>query len=239
MFACWGFPLCVLSDNGPQFASSKFEDYARSCGFTHKTSSPHYHQGNGEAERAVRTVKNMLNQSDPLQALMTYRATPIYATGASPAKLMMGRQPRTRLPTLVRNQETSSPDLQKVREKDETYKESMASHYNKHYNARPLPTLQPGDTARIKTDEQSTWSSPVEVIATEPGSDQPDRSYVVQTPTGNRFRRNRRHIQATPEATVPDIAQGTTETAPQPTAESTPVPRRSGRQSKPVQRLDL
>ena len=50
MCATWGFPICAISDNG----------------LKHVTSSPYHHQGNGEAERAVRTVKKMLEQKDPL-----------------------------------------------------------------------------------------------------------------------------------------------------------------------------
>ena len=244
IFARWGFPLCVLSDNGPQFASSRFEEYAKSCGFTHKTSSPHYHQGNGEAERAVQTVKKMLDQQDPLQALMVYRTTPIYATGLSPSQLIMGRQPRTRLPMLARNQEMRMPDLHRVKERDEAYKQYESSHYNAHHNARPLSALQPGDTVRLKTDEQSAWSSPAKVVGH--AGDSAGRSYVVETPQGSRFRRNRRHVQSVSDPrddTPPDSVE---QCAQQDVAPATPAPtpmdtsvRRSGRVAKPVQRLDL
>ena len=62
IFARFGIPEVVLSDNGPQFSSREFQDYC----FTHITSSPYNPQGNDETERAVQTVKNLPKKSaDP------------------------------------------------------------------------------------------------------------------------------------------------------------------------------
>ena len=53
MFARYGIPDVVRSDNGPQFASQVFEDFQKSYGFKHLTSSPRFPQSNGEAEREL------------------------------------------------------------------------------------------------------------------------------------------------------------------------------------------
>ena len=56
IFARYGIPKTIISDNGPQFSSEAYTQFAREYGFNHNTSSP---QGNGEAERGVQTIKNL------------------------------------------------------------------------------------------------------------------------------------------------------------------------------------
>ena len=71
IFARHGIPEVITSDNGPQFSAQKFAKFATMYGFTHLTSSPYYPQGNGEAERAVQTIKNLLRKSqDPYLAVL-------------------------------------------------------------------------------------------------------------------------------------------------------------------------
>ena len=56
-------------------------------------------QSNGQAERCVQTVKNLLKKSsDPNLALLSYRTTPLLWYDLSPAELCMGRRLRTSLP---------------------------------------------------------------------------------------------------------------------------------------------
>lgn len=90
--ARYGIQEEVVSDNGPQFSSDAFRDFAREMDFKHHvTSSPHNPQGHGHAERAVQTAKRIVRQKDPLLALMVYRSSAHSSTGVSPAELLMGR----------------------------------------------------------------------------------------------------------------------------------------------------
>ena len=69
------------------------QDFPRSYGFNHTTSSLHFPQSNRpQAERTVQTVKQLLQDSkDPFLALLCYRTTFFPWCGLSPAELSMGR----------------------------------------------------------------------------------------------------------------------------------------------------
>ena len=60
IFSRHGIPDTLVSDNGPQYFSSEFKLFAEAYNFSDVTSNPYYPRGNGEAERAVRTLKNVL-----------------------------------------------------------------------------------------------------------------------------------------------------------------------------------
>jgi len=71
-----------VSDNGPQYDSHEFTAFAKSYPFCHTTSSPHFLQSNGHAERAVQTTKKLLKGAeDPYLALLTYRSTSLPLCG--------------------------------------------------------------------------------------------------------------------------------------------------------------
>ena len=100
IFARHGIPEVVYSDNGPQFQSSVYSQFALAYQFNHITSSPYFPQRNGEAERAVATIKNLLKkEGDPYLALLAYRSTP-WEIGFSPSQLLMGRTLRSTIPTI-------------------------------------------------------------------------------------------------------------------------------------------
>nr|XP_050033154.2 uncharacterized protein LOC126529688 [Dermacentor andersoni] len=87
--ASFGIPDIVRTDNGRQFVSNEFAEFSGSYGFRHETSSPRYLQSNGEAERMVRTVKDLLFKGpDPYLALLSYRDTP-GPNGISPAQVLV------------------------------------------------------------------------------------------------------------------------------------------------------
>ena len=104
MFARYGILDQVMSDNGPQFSSASFKEFAAEWMFKHVTSSPHYPQSNGKAENAVKIVKRLFSKcrdarKSEYQALLDWRNTPTEGMGTSPAQRFLGRRCRTLLPT--------------------------------------------------------------------------------------------------------------------------------------------
>ena len=182
LFCTHGIPEIIISDNGPQFSSDTFRDFGRSYGFTHVTSSPGHPSGNGESERAVRTMKEILKKNgDQYLALLTHHTTPL-SNGLSPCELLMGRKLRTTLPILPRKLipgvETS--ELERVRERENHQRTKQQQNFNRRHRAKLLPKLNPGDEVWIHDmDREATVVYP-----------EHEHSYTVATESGN-VRRNR------------------------------------------------
>ena len=239
IFARHGIPELVISDNGPQYSSAAYTQFARDYGFRHVTSSPLYPQGNGEAERAVRTVKELLRkQGDPYLALLAYRATPLQC-GYSPAELLMSRRLRTTVPATRESLMPGVPDRGVVKKRDQQQKLRQENNFNDRRGARALPHLDLG--SRVWVPDRA---SEAEVV----GQTNP-RSYQVVTPEGT-YRRNRRALCPLP--TIPVTAdtelgpEQASQNDPQEPPEQTPAEptssnertRQSNRNRCPPDRLD-
>ena len=100
IFARFGIPKIVISDNGPQYSSREYKKFAKEWGFHHDTSSPKYPKSNGIVEKTVETVKRTIrkalkNGNDPCLALLALRSTPGVDNFPSPAFKLMNRHLRT------------------------------------------------------------------------------------------------------------------------------------------------
>nr|KAG5689431.1 hypothetical protein BaRGS_012253 [Batillaria attramentaria] len=105
-FAHFGYPHTLVSDNATTFVSEEFQSWCKERGITHLTGAPYHPATNGAAERLVQTFKQALRKSSlpPKRALqeflMQYRRMPT-SCGFSPSELLMSRQIRTRIDTLL------------------------------------------------------------------------------------------------------------------------------------------
>ena len=92
----------LITDQGVQFVSEKFQSFCKSVGIKHKTTSPFHPQTDGMVERFNRTFLNMVrnyvseDQTDwsahiPL-IMFAYRTSLHDSIGVSPAEALQGRK---------------------------------------------------------------------------------------------------------------------------------------------------
>ena len=203
-FAPYGCPDHLISDNGPQFASSEFLKFAKEWDFEHRPSSPRHSQSNGKVESAVKTAKRLIRKSldsgtDPYVAILDYRNTPTQGRETSPVQRLMSQRTRTLLPTTrtLLQPRTPHPD----RDVKDLLKrqQQQTQYYNRH--TRDLPVLAEDDVVRMKPFRLGSkiWKKGRITARLD------ERSNMVETPDGETYRRNRSHLKKTKED--PDVAE--------------------------------
>ena len=103
MFAKYRWPNTLVTDNEPCYTSKEFQILMQSMSVNHITSSPHYAQSNGLAEKFVGIIKNLFHKGkkeaqSPYTGLMVYRNTPLNECLQSTMQILQGRQACTDLP---------------------------------------------------------------------------------------------------------------------------------------------
>ena len=195
IFARFGVPEIVVSDNGPQFVSKKMKEFSELYRFQHTTSSPHYPQSNGQAKRAVQTVKRLLSSGDdPYLTMLCYRATPLSWCGLSPAQLLMGRLIRTNIPQISEHLVPKWDFLGTLREKHQQYKVKMKCNYDESHRVQSRSEIPIGTDVWVSSGGNDHIRGKVTSSANTP------RSYIVETPSGE-VRRTQEHLVPVPEET--------------------------------------
>ena len=106
VFARWGIPQQVVSDNGPQFVSQEFDRFMSVNNIKHLKSSSYHPATNGLAKRFVQTLKQALKVSKCKEKslqhhlasfLLQYQNARHASTETSPALLMIGQDLHSRL----------------------------------------------------------------------------------------------------------------------------------------------
>ena len=186
IFAVFGIPEVLVTDNGPSFVSEEFEQFLSRNTIKHKTSPPYHPASNGLAERAVQTVKKGLKKmkegtlQDKLSRfLFRYRNTPQSTTGTTPAELLLGRRMRSPLDII-------HPDLRK---KVETKQSQMVKCKSRHSRC----ALEPGDTVFARNfgprSKITPWLPGQIVLCDGP------RSFQIRLQDGGVIRRHLNHVR--------------------------------------------
>ena len=98
----YGWPETLVSDNGPCYTSGSFTTLMKDYNVNHITSSPHYPQSNGLAEKYVLIVKNLFykakEEGKDLYKCLMYHNTPLSNSLSSPMQILTSSSARSSLP---------------------------------------------------------------------------------------------------------------------------------------------
>ena len=106
VFARYGLPEHVHSDNGRQFSSEVFQNFMKADNIKHTFSAPYHPATNGQAESFLQTFKQAMKaaKGDPgdvklhfAKFLLAYMNATHATTWECPALLLLGRELGTRL----------------------------------------------------------------------------------------------------------------------------------------------
>lgn len=165
MFARFGFPFSLRTDNGPQFVSEEFEAFLRTNGIEHRKTTPLWPQANGEVERQNRSLLKCIQiahlegrnwRTELLVWLTAYRSTPQTTTGTTPCYMMFGREMRSKLPELKR--ETVGVPGEEVQERDWSCKLKGKAYADLKRGATPK-SISVGDTVLVKAEKTNKLST--------------------------------------------------------------------------------
>lgn len=233
LFARYGYPITLVSDNGTNFTSQDFKEFLDRCGIVHILTAPYHPSSNGQAERFVQTFKQNLRKvlpNSPTRSqvdaelnkfLLSYRRAPHVGTGESPARLFLNRNIRSGIDLLKASTSKKNQQLSTTRE------------------------FAAGNTVMFR-NYTATAKWLIGKVASRDGS----VNYTVEA--NNQF--YRRHIDQlkpinkaadfVPQPEVKPIQSHSSDTGPEDTAPPTTVPekpetRRSARNCGPPDRLTL
>lgn len=184
VFARFRLPYQILSGNGPQYTSAEFNEFLKKFGITHTFSAVKHPATNGAAKNFVKTFKRILKillqtgetVYDAIERILfDYRSIKHCTTSGSPAKLMLGRELRTRFVLLrpdgrrevevnqnrqVRN--TGGKRVVKFRVNEEVWVKDFSKNALKWVKAKIIKKLGPvtyeiqldvGQTVKLHVDQ--------------------------------------------------------------------------------------
>lgn len=193
IFARFGLPLSIRSDNGPQFQSEEFREYCAQNKIEQRFTTPLWPQANGEVERQNKSLLKRLKiaqatgkdwKEEMLKYLICYRNTPHSTTGESPAQLLLKMKLRDKLPTYEENQEVDD----EIRDRDLEKKWKGKEYADQRRHAQDNK-LEEGDYVLMRQPKTDKLS-PTFGYVPSPIVERKGNSITIQTPDNVRYTRN-------------------------------------------------
>ena len=180
IFSEYGWPDTVVSDNGPCYTAELFTNLMNKYAVNHITSSPHYPQSNGLAEKFIQIVKNLFYKAkeegaDINKYLMIYHNTPLASMSKSPMQMLQQRSARSQLPM----SNAARRRLGIIAEQQSSKNQHLPAH-----------DFHIGQDVMCQSPITKRWfPAKIKVLCPEP------RSYQVETPEGVTYRRTQNHLK--------------------------------------------
>ena len=173
-------PDTLVSDNGPCYTAEAFPNLMKEYAVNHITSSPHYPQSNGVAEKFVQIVKNLFHKAkdegaDIAKYLMIYCNSPLASTSKSPMQMLQQRSARSQLPM----SNVARRRLGIVTEQQLSKNQHLSSH-----------EFHIGQDVMCQSPITKRWfPAMIKDLCPEP------RSYQIETPEGITYRWTQNHLK--------------------------------------------
>lgn len=203
MWARFGIPHSITLDNGRQFTSEEFHNFAKTYNIQLLHTTPYWPQMNGEVERQNRSILKRIKIShqsgrewrdDLTEYLLMYRATEHSVTGKSPGELLFGRKMRDKLPEISQPLETVVDTFEDVRDLDKINKEKGKEYTDRKRKAKPND-IQLGETVVLKNMVRQNKLTPTFGSEKFKVIDRKGSEITVKAPDGPEYKRNVSHAK--------------------------------------------
>jgi len=200
IFAIFGYPNTITSDNGKQFISTEYKSFLLQHGIRPRVVTPYWPSANGEVERFNRTLGKAIQTAHAENKdwhrelpgfLLQYRTTPHSSTGIAPALALLRNNPNNGLPTLV---ESPTKTDKIITTADRIAKQKMKSYADHKRNAKPSNVAE-GDLVLLKNLRRNNKleavfePTPYKVIK------EYHRSVKLQNNAGKHYVRSKAHVK--------------------------------------------
>ena len=182
IFSEFGWPETIISDNSPCYSAETFTKLMIDYNVNHITSSPHYLQSNGLAQKNVQIVKNLFYKAkvegtDLYKNLMIYRNTPLSHKLQSPIQILQAWAARTQLPmpSVARIQQGLGSEQLRVSNK---------------YDHLPTHDFHMGQSVMYLNPMNKRWyPTTIMNLCQEP------QSYKIKTDVGTIYRKTKNNLK--------------------------------------------
>ena len=186
-----GLPVVIRSDGAHGFDSNEFKEWAGRYGIAWQVSAAFLPAYNGQAERAVRTVKDVLKRKGDLidfkASLIQINAMQRGKDGGSASEIFLGRASRNLLPGSKR-----MPRQEEVIMKRREMLEKIYSKKRKNNREK----FEVGDPVWMQDPMSKRWVSKGVIIEARTNQDGRQTTFLIKGDSGREYLRNETMLQA-------------------------------------------